>query len=106
MAVSITNENFNTEIESEQGPIIIDVFASWCGPCQQMTPIFEELEEELGETYKFAKINVDDARDISIKYGVTSVPTFLFIKAGEVKGKETGYMSKEDLKTKMQSYLG
>ncbi|MEX0848902.1 MAG: thioredoxin [Candidatus Dependentiae bacterium] len=106
MAISITNENFKNEIESEQGPIVIDVFASWCGPCQQMEPLFEELEEELGESYKFAKINVDDARDISIKYGVTSVPTFLFIKGGEIKGKETGYMSKEDLKTKMQSYLG
>ncbi len=106
MAVAITNDNFKAEIEQAQGPIVLDVFASWCGPCQQMKPIFEELEEELGDSYKFAELNVDDARDISIKYGVTSVPTFIFIKDGEIKGKETGYMSKDDLKGKIQSHLG
>ena len=106
MAVVITNDNFKTEIESYKGPIIIDIYASWCGPCQQMSPIFEELEKELGKEYKFAKINVDDARDISIKFGVTSVPTFIFFNHGELKGKETGYMSKEDLKAKLHSYLG
>ena len=106
MVVAITNDNFKTEIEQEQGPIVLDVFASWCGPCQQMKPIFEELENELGEAYKFAELNVDDARDISIKYGVTSIPTFIFIKEGEIKGKETGYISKDDLKEKIESYLG
>lgn len=106
MAIAITNDNFKTEIEAYQGPIIVDIYASWCGPCQQMAPIFEELESELGKEYKFTKINVDDARDISIKYGVTSVPTFMFINHGEIKGKETGYMSKDDLKVKIQSYLG
>lgn len=106
MAVKITNDNFKTEIEQEQGPIVLDIFANWCGPCQQMKPIFEELENELGEAYKFVELNVDDARDISIKYGVTSVPTFIFIKEGQIKGKETGYMSKDDLKEKIESYLG
>jgi len=106
MAVTITNDNFKVEIEQEKKPIVLDVFASWCGPCQQMMPIFKELEKELGTTYKFAELNVDDARDISIKYGVTSVPTFIFIKNNEVKSKETGYMSKEDLKAKIEAYLG
>jgi thioredoxin 1 len=71
-----------------------------------MTPIFHELEQELGEDYTFAKLNVDEARDISIEYGITSVPTFLFIKNDEVKGKETGYMAKEDLLAKIEEYLG
>ena len=52
MAVAITNDNFKTEIESYQGPIIVDIFASWCGPCQQMAPIFEELEKEIGKEYR------------------------------------------------------
>ena len=106
MALDITDDNHKVEIEQEQGPIVLDVYASWCGPCQQMMPIFDELEEELGEAYKFAKLNVDDARDISIKYGVTSVPTFIFLKEGQVKGKETGFMNKDDLKAKIESYLG
>ena len=102
MAVSITPENYQVEIKQANKPIILDIYATWCGPCQQMTPTMDELEKELGDTYKFAKLNVDEAREISIKeYGVTSVPTFVFIKDGVVKGKETGYMSKEVLHAKI-----
>ena len=106
MAVSITQENFDAEITKATMPIVLDVYATWCGPCQQMLPILEELEKELGSKYIFAKLNVDEAREISIKYGVTSVPTFVFIKGGKVKGKETGYMSKEVLKEKIEAALG
>lgn len=106
MGVSITPENFEQEIEQSSLPVVLDVYASWCGPCQQMMPIVDELEKELGSKYKFAKLNVDEARELSIKYGVTSVPTFLFIKNNEVVGKETGYMSKETFKEKIISHLG
>ena len=102
MAISITKDNHEKDVVKSSKPVLLDVYASWCGPCQQMTPIIEELEQELGSKYVFAKLNVDEARDLSIKYGVISVPTFLFIKDGQVKGKETGYMSKEDLKSKME----
>ena len=106
MAVAITKENFEKEIAGSSLPIVLDIYATWCGPCQQMMPILEELEKELGDKYKFAKLNVDEAREISIEYGVTSVPTFIFIKNNEVKGKETGYMSKETLKEKIKETLG
>lgn len=105
MAVAITQQNFEHEIAQSTKPVILDVFATWCGPCQQMTPIIEELEAELGHIYKFAKLNVDEAREISIRYGVTSVPTFIFIKDNVVKGKETGYMSKEMLQEKIEELL-
>jgi thioredoxin 1 len=96
MAISVTPENYETSIKQANKPIILDIYATWCGPCQQMNPIMEELEKEHGNAYLFAKLNVDEAREISIKeYGVTSVPTFVFIKDGVVKGKETGYMSKD-----------
>jgi len=102
MAISITPDNHEAEIKQSDKPVILDIYATWCGPCQQMTPILEELEKELSSKYKFAKLNVDEAREISIKdYGVTSVPTFVFIKNGTVKGKETGYMSKETLQEKI-----
>lgn len=101
----ITQENFNQEVLQAKKPLILDVYAAWCGPCQQMEPIIADLEHELKDLYTFAKLNVDEARDISVHYGVSSVPTFIFIKDGQVKGKETGYMGKEKLKEKIDLYL-
>lgn len=106
MAISITQDNFDREITQSSKPVVLDVYAVWCGPCQQMAPVFTELEKELGHLYTFAKLNVDEARELSIKYGVTSVPTFIFIKNGVVKGRETGYMSKGDLQNKIKELLG
>lgn len=107
MAIAITPENYEKEIKQSTQPIVLDIYATWCGPCQQMSPILEELEKELGSKYKFAKLNVDEGREISVKeYGVTSVPTFVFIKDGAVKGKETGYMSKEAFRTKIEAAFG
>jgi len=103
--VPVTKENFEQEVLNSDLPVVVDVYASWCGPCQQMAPIFDEIERELRDSYKFVKLNVDEGRDLSIEYGVTSVPTFIFLKGKEVKGKETGYMSKEDLKTKINTHL-
>ncbi|MFT6765751.1 MAG: thioredoxin 1 [Alteromonas naphthalenivorans] len=106
MPITITKENVEQEIGSASLPVVLDVYATWCGPCQQMTPIFDELEREMGDKVKFAKLNVDEARELSIQYGVTSVPTFVFIKNNEIKHKETGYMNKDDLKTKIEEFIG
>lgn len=106
MATIITKENVSQEVSASKLPVVIDVYATWCGPCQQMAPTFEQLEKELGDKCKFAKLNVDEARELSIQYGVTSVPTFVFIKNNEIKHKETGYMSKEDLRKKIEDFIG
>lgn len=106
MVISITKHNFKPEIEESKKPVVIEVYATWCGPCQHMMPIFEELEQELSHKFTFAKLNVDETRDIAISYQITSVPTFVFIKNNEVIAKEVGYMNKEDLKSKIEELLG
>jgi thioredoxin 1 len=105
MVVTITKQNIEQEISQSKLPVVIKVYATWCGPCQQMAPIYEELSKELEGKYKFAQLNVDDARALSIKYGVTSIPTFIFIKNNEVIGKTMGYMGKEELKSVIEEHL-
>ena len=105
MPISITKENIKEEIEQSALPVVIDVYATWCGPCQQVAPLFDELSKELGDVCKFAKLNVDEARELSIYYGVTSVPTFIFYNDGEMHSKDTGYMSKEALKSRVNDFL-
>jgi thioredoxin 1 len=94
------------QIQTSSKPVIIDAYASWCGPCMYMKPIFEELSKELGDKYLFAELNVDDAREIAIQYGISSVPTFIFMKDGVIKNKETGAMSKEDFVDKITEIFG
>lgn len=106
MPIPLTKENYEQEVVKSSLPIVLDVYATWCGPCLQMMPIVEELAKEHGTTYKFLKLNVDESRELAIQYGVTSIPTFVFIKNGTVLGKETGYMSKEDLLGKITELLG
>lgn len=106
MALFITSANVEKEVLQSPIPVVIDVFAQWCGPCQQVAPIFEELSKELAGKYKLAKINIDEERELAIKYNVSSIPTFIFVKDGKVVGTEMGYMSKEDLKAKITKHLG
>jgi thioredoxin 1 len=106
MVAQLNKTNFKQEVELSKKPVVIDVFASWCGPCIHMMPIFEEIAEELSTKYNFVKLNVDEARDLAIHYGVTSVPTFLFVKNNQVKGTAVGSMTKDDLKAKIEQLLG
>ncbi len=102
MIISITRHNFKQEIEESSKPVVIDVYATWCGPCQHMAPYFEELAQAYGTQYTFAKLNVDEAREFAIEYGVNSVPTFLFLKNGKLVDSVVGFMPKQDLENKIK----
>ena len=106
MANFVTSENFEAEVLKSDLPVVVDFYAEWCGPCQKLAPVFDELSKELANKFKLVKVNIDEQRDLAINYNVSSIPTILFIKNGEVKGKETGFIAKEDLVMKMQELLG
>lgn len=105
MALAITKNNYQSEVLQAQEPVIVDVFASWCGPCQHMKPIFAQLEEELGQQYIFGTLNVEEDRELSMELGVSSIPSFLFFKNGSLVAKEVGMMSADAFKEKIAKHL-
>lgn len=106
MARLLNDTNFKQEAEQATKPVVIDIFADWCPPCQMMAPIFDELENEFGNDYIFAKLNVDEARELSITLGISSIPTFVFMKDGAIVARAVGYKSKEEMKELLKKYLG
>jgi thioredoxin 1 len=106
VAIVISSDNFEAEIINAKLPAVLDVYAAWCGPCMQMGPLFEEISKELSDKYVFGKMNIDEERDLAIQHNVSSIPTFLFFKDGKVVGKEVGYLTKDDLISKLSEHLG
>lgn len=90
---SVGNSNFSSEVLDFSGVVVVDFFATWCGPCRMLTPILEELEEELKDV-KFVKIDIDEAEDIAADYDIMSVPTLLLFKNGDVVSTCVGSTSK------------
>ena len=105
MPIEITEENYDSEVVSSNLPVVIDFYATWCGPCKVTKPIFNELAMEYAGRVKFACLNIDQHRNLAIKFGITSIPTFVFIKSGTVLGKVIGGKSHDDLKNFIESYL-
>ena len=97
MEVKITTQNFEEEVLKSEKPVLVDFWAIWCGPCKMIAPIIEEVAEEYSDKIKVGKINVDEEMELAIKYGITSIPTLLLFKGGEVVKKTLGYMSKEEV---------
>lgn len=90
------NENvFEEKIKS--GKVLVDCYAPWCGPCKMLSPIIDELAKEISN-YNFYKLNVDDAEEVAMKYGIMSIPTLLIFENGNLKETSVGFRSKEELK--------
>ena len=94
-AISLEVENPSSEIENTKTPLLVDFFASWCGPCRAMSPILEDIQKEYGDSLKIIKVNIDDYPKLAEKYEVQSVPTFLFFSNGELISRESGFMPME-----------
>jgi len=104
--LTLTEANFESEVLSSDTPVLVDFWAPWCGPCQMMGPIIEELAHEYeGKPIKIGKLNVDENNAIAGQYKVMSIPTFLVFKGGEVVDQAVGGIQKDRLKEMIDKHL-
>ena len=104
MAQIATNTNFDGLLESEK-LVIVDFWATWCGPCRMLSPLLDEVEEEMADKITVVKVNVDDADEIAMRYRIMSIPTLLFFKNGALVDRTVGAMPKSTLVDKIQANL-
>ncbi len=90
----VNNDNFKNEVLEHSTLVVVDFYADWCGPCQMLKPILEEISKERNDV-KIVKVNVDDASDLAESFGIFSIPTVLFFKGGKLVNKFVGFKSKE-----------
>ena len=104
MALKLTDANFQSEVIDSDVPVLVDFWAEWCGPCKMIGPVIDQVASDLEGVAKVGKVNVDDARELAVKYNVRSIPLLLFFKNGEVKDQIVGAsVTKDQLKAKLQA---
>ena len=94
--ITLTNDNFQAEVLASDVPVLVDFWAVWCGPCQMVGPVLEEISEERDDLI-VGKVNVDEEQELAAQFGVMSIPTMILFKNGEAAGKIVGAMPKEEI---------
>ncbi|WP_010295073.1 thioredoxin [Clostridium senegalense] len=102
--IELKEENFSSEIMNSEKPIVVDFWATWCGPCQRLAPVIKQLSHEMPDAV-FAKVNVEDNSSLARQFKVMSIPTIKIIKNGEVVDTSIGYKDKEDLKAIIEKHI-
>lgn len=103
-ALHVTKSNFEAEVLQADQPVLVDFWASWCGPCQMVGPLVEQLSEEM-DSVKFVKVNIDEEPELAGQYMVSSIPTFLLVKNGTVVRTEVGALPKQALKQMLEEHV-
>ncbi|MGB9602437.1 MAG: thioredoxin [Verrucomicrobiia bacterium] len=103
--VELTADNFESEVIRSQIPVVVDFWAEWCGPCKMLAPTLDELADEYAGKVKIGKLNVDNHPEIANNYGISSIPTLLFFKNGNVAGQSVGVKPKSALKSAIDKLI-
>lgn len=101
----VTDGTFEEEVINSQLPVLVDFWAVWCGPCQMVAPALEDLAQNCGDRLKVVKLNVDENREVPVKYGIMSIPTLLLFKGGEVKETIIGALPKNHIVQTVSKHL-
>ncbi|OGX27329.1 MAG: thioredoxin [Omnitrophica WOR_2 bacterium RIFCSPHIGHO2_01_FULL_48_9] len=104
-ALQVDEKNFQAEVVNSGLPVLVDFWAEWCGPCKMLSPIVDEVAEELKSQLKVVKVNVDDSQELAMQYGIMSIPTLLVFKKGEIVAQMVGAMPKQQLLNKIKPIL-
>jgi thioredoxin 1 len=104
--LELTDDNFDSEVRSSDQPVLVDFWAPWCGPCKMLGPILDELAGEFEGKAKIGKVNIDEHQGVAGQYGVSSIPTILIFKGGEVVEQHVGLKPKAALADSLNSAAG
>ena len=105
MLIQLTDSNFDEVIASAKTPVLVDFWATWCGPCRMISPIVDEMAAKYDGKITVCKCNVDDASDAPAKYGIRNIPTILFFKGGELVDRSVGALTKPELEDKIKAII-
>lgn len=105
MALEITESNFEAEVIGSPIPVLVDFWATWCGPCKMISPIIDQIATEMAGTAKVGKVNVDNSAALANRFNVRSIPTLLFFKNGELVDTIVGATSKDNIVGKLKALL-
>lgn len=103
--VELNDSNFDSVISGASEPVLVDFWAPWCAPCRMLTPVVEEVANESVGKFKIAKVNVDEAPEVSAKFGIRSIPSLLFFKGGEKKDQTVGVLGKADIVRRLEALV-